>query len=66
MTTTKIERCIKTPDIVFSNEDLMRLVLHEDDPTMLSVIMMRRNVHKVLINQGSSAEVMFWETFIGL
>jgi len=66
MTVVKIERSTKNPNIVFSNEDLKGLVPHEDNPIVLSVIMMGRNVHRVLINQGSSADVMFWETFVGL
>ncbi|XP_027932759.1 uncharacterized protein LOC114188367 [Vigna unguiculata] len=66
MTTAKIERPKKVPDIVFSSEDLKGVVPHEDDPIVLSVIMMGRNVHRVLIDQGSSADVMFWNTFVGL
>jgi len=59
MTAAKIERPKKVPDIVFSSEDLKGVVPHEDDPIVLSVIMMGRNVHRVLIDQGSSADVMF-------
>ena len=66
MTTTKIERPKKVPDIVFSNEDLKGVVPHEDDPIVLSVIMMGRNVHRVLVDQGSSTDVMFWNTYVGL
>jgi len=59
MTTAKIERSKKVPYIVFSSEDLKGVVLHEDDLIVQSVIMMGRNVHRVLIDQGSSADVMF-------
>jgi len=55
-----------TPDIVFSSIDSEGIIPHEDDPVVLSVIMMGRNVHRVLIDQGSSANVMFWEAFVGL
>ena len=66
MTTAKIERSKKVPDIVFSSEDLKGVVPHENDPIVLSIIMMGRNVHRVLVDQGSSAYVMFWNTFVGL
>jgi len=66
MTTAKIERSKKVPAIVFSSEDLKGVVPHEDDPIVLSVIMMGRNVHRVLVDQGSSADVMFWHTYTGL
>jgi len=42
------------------------VVPYEDDPIVLLVIMMGRNVHTILIDQGSSENVMFWNTFIGL
>ncbi|XP_027915149.1 uncharacterized protein LOC114174510 [Vigna unguiculata] len=59
MTTAKIERPKKVLAIVFSSEDLKGVVPHEDDPIVLSVIMMGRNVHRVLVDQGSSADMMF-------
>jgi len=53
-------------DLIFTKKDLEDVVPHEDDPVVLSVILMGRNVHRVLIDQGSSADVMFWEAFVGL
>jgi len=55
-----------TPNIVFSTVDSEDIIPHEDDPVVLSVIMMGRNVHRVLIDQGSSADVMFLDAFVGL
>jgi len=66
MTTTKIERPKKDPDIVFSSEDLKGVVPHEDDLIVVSVVTMGRNVHRVLVDQGSLIDVMFWNTFIGV
>jgi len=66
MTTAVMDKPRQAPDITFSNDDLKGVVPHEDDPIVVSVIMMGRNVHRVLIDQGSSADVMFWNTFIGL
>jgi len=39
---------------------------HEDDYEVISVITMGRNVHRVLVDKGSSTDVMFWETFLGI
>jgi len=66
MTMAKIERPKKVLAIVFSSEDLKGVVPHEDDPIVLSLIMMGRNVHRVLVDQWSSADVMFWNTYTGL
>jgi len=45
---------------------MLSLVPHEDDPIVLSVIKICRIVDRVLIDQGSSTDVMFRETFIRL
>ena len=39
------------------------MVPHDNDPVVISVVTAGRKVHRVLINQGSSADVMFWSTF---
>jgi len=39
------------------------VVPHEDDPIVISVITVGTRVHRVLIDQGSSTDVMFWVTF---
>jgi len=47
------------PDLCFTNADLRDVVPHEDDPVMISVITVGRRVHRVLIDQRSSTDVMF-------
>jgi len=42
------------------------MVPHEDDPVVISVVTVGRRVHRVLIDQGSSIDVMFWVTFNNL
>jgi len=66
MTATVLEPSMPTPNIIFLTDDAKDIVPHEDDPVVLSVIMMGRNVHRVLIDQGSPANVMFWDAFVGL
>jgi len=38
-------------------------VPHDNDPVVISVVTAGRKVHRVLVDQGSSADVMFWSTF---
>jgi len=37
-----------------------RFFPEEEDPIVISVITMGRNVHKVLVDHVSSVDVMFW------
>ena len=50
-------------DITFTKEDRRDMVPHDNDPIMISLVMARRTIHRVLVDQGSSADVMFWPTF---
>ncbi|XP_068466383.1 uncharacterized protein [Phaseolus vulgaris] len=43
--------------------DLQDVVPHDNDPVVISVVTAGRKVHRVLVDQGSSADVMFWSTF---
>jgi len=53
-------------DFCFTSSDLEDVVPHEDDPVVISFVTMGRKVHKVLIDQGSSTDVMFWTMFNSL
>jgi len=46
--------------------DLDDVFLHGDDPIVLTVVTMVRNVHLVLVEQWSSIDVMFLNTLEGL
>ncbi|XP_068474937.1 uncharacterized protein [Phaseolus vulgaris] len=50
-------------DLVFTRADLRDVVPHDNDPVVISVVTVGRKVHRVLVDQGSSADVMFWSTF---
>jgi len=51
------------PDLVFTKTDLQDVVPHDNDPVVISVVTTGRKVLRVLVDQGSSANVMFWSTF---
>ena len=50
-------------DLIFTKADLWDVVPHDNDPVVVSVVTVRRKVHCVLVDQGSSTDVMFWSTF---
>ena len=54
------------PDLHFTKADLVGVVLHDNDLVVISVVMLERKVHRALIDQWSSADVLFWSTFINL
>ncbi|XP_068476761.1 uncharacterized protein [Phaseolus vulgaris] len=50
-------------DLVFTKADLQDVVPHDNDPMLISVVIAGRKVHRVLVDQGSLTDVMFWTTF---
>jgi len=46
-------------DHVFTRADLRDMVPHDNDPVVISVVTTGRKEHRVLVDQGSSADVMF-------
>jgi len=50
-------------DLVFTRANLRDVIQHDNDPVVISVVTAGRKVHRVLVDQGSSADVMFWSTF---
>jgi len=51
------------PDLYFTKADLQDVVPHDNDPVVVSVVTVARRVHRVLIDQGSLGDIMFWSTF---
>ena len=54
------------PDLYFTKAYLVDVVPHNNDPIVISIVMVGRKVHRALIDQGSSADMLFWSTFFNL
>jgi len=54
------------PDLYFTKVDSVGVVPHDNDPVVISIVMVGRKVHRVLIDQGTSTKVLFWSTFVNL
>jgi len=50
-------------NLVFTRADLRDVVPHDNDPVVISAVTAGRKEHRVLVDQGNSADVMFWSTF---
>jgi len=50
-------------DLAFTKADLRNVIPRDNDPMVVSVVTVGRKVHRVLVDQGSSPDVMFWSTF---
>jgi len=46
-------------DLAFTKDDLRDVVPHDNDPVVVSVVTVGRKVHRVLVDQGSSTDVLF-------
>ncbi|XP_014506155.1 uncharacterized protein LOC106765899 [Vigna radiata var. radiata] len=51
------------PTITFSDNDFHAPDLEQDDPMVITAMIARYRVSKVLIDQGSSANILYWKTF---
>jgi len=61
----EVQEIDNTPDVdlVFTKADRQDVVPLENYPVVISVVTAGRKMHHVLVDQGSSADVMFWSTF---
>ena len=61
----EVQEVDNTPDVdlVFTKVDRQDVVSHDNDPVVISVVTAGRRVHRVLMDQGSLVDVMFWSTF---
>lgn len=56
----------KVSSLNFTEEDSRDVFPHDNDPVVISIIMRSRKVFKLLLDQGSLADVLFWDAFVGL
>ena len=54
---------IKGPVIGFSEEDVRRLHHPHDDTLVVSIRVGDYNMHRVLVDNGSSADILYFSTF---
>jgi len=50
---------------IISYADLEEIGPHKDELVVISIIMMGRNAHWVLVDQGNSTDFMLWTKFVG-
>ena len=60
---SSIENVKRHPVISFSADDFRGYVGKQDDPMMISMETMKFTIKRVLVDQGSSADILFWTAF---
>jgi len=53
----------RSPDITFSAKDFEGVIPHEDDPMVITLQIINWNIKRVLIDTGSSANILTFEAF---
>ncbi|XP_020209660.1 uncharacterized protein LOC109794625, partial [Cajanus cajan] len=56
----------KMPPITFSDKDFRGIDPVQDDPMIISIEMHNCILKKTLVDQGSSADILYWNTFMQL
>ncbi|WVZ02941.1 hypothetical protein V8G54_023747 [Vigna mungo] len=54
---------LSMPDITFTNADFHAPDPNQDDPMVITARIMQYDVSKVLIDKGSSVNILYWATF---
>ena len=59
-----VEKKVRSmPPITFTDEDFKALDLDHDDPMVISIEVAEYGIGKVLVDQGSSVNILYWKTF---
>jgi len=59
----QVEDDVLDIDLAFTKADLRNVIPHDNNPVVISVVIAGRKVNRVLMDQGNSADVMFWSIF---
>ncbi len=51
------------PPMLFTDEDFQKIDPDHDDPMVITVEIAKYAVMKTLVDQGSSVDILFWDTF---
>ncbi|XP_072071935.1 uncharacterized protein [Arachis hypogaea] len=57
------DRSPDLPTITFTQEDTTSIIPGHDDPVVITIILANTNLHRTLVDQGSSADILFKSTF---
>ncbi|XP_072052087.1 uncharacterized protein [Arachis hypogaea] len=57
------DRSSDLPTITFTKEDDMGIIPGHDDPVVITIILANANLHRTLVDQGSSADILFKSAF---
>ncbi|XP_072065654.1 uncharacterized protein [Arachis hypogaea] len=57
------EEALDIPAIMFTKEDVSGIISGHDDPMVITIILANANLHRTLIDQGSSADILFKTAF---
>jgi len=49
--------------MLFTDDDFQEIDPEQDDPMVITVEITQYAVMKTLVDQGSSVDILFWETF---
>ncbi|XP_025669835.1 uncharacterized protein [Arachis hypogaea] len=52
-----------SPTISFTKEDTQGIIPRHDDPVVITMILANANLHKTLVDQGNSADILFKPAF---
>ena len=53
----------RMPPIIFTDDDFHGLDHHQDDPMVITVEIDNYAIKKVLVDQGSSVDILYWATY---
>lgn len=62
-TVNTVTPALGMPPITFTDEDFKAIDAEQNDPMVISVEIANYIVRKTLIDQGSSADILYWKTF---